>query len=474
MKMSYTLLTFSLLSSLSFGDVFAYSQNNPPKQHCLKDNKIKEYLFLINADFILSKIIPTPVNAFSISQSAVKQIKDSPVFKDRGFEQPTYTEQTNPTYAFRNKEKIGYRFGMGVSLKNLYNLSVQYTHLRSGNHHTFELPVANLSTIPLNDLQNIYQFQTEPGDTFIFVPYSKQKMREQTLDLLLQTAHWMQTRLRFQPLAGIRLQSFRRDLITNSNLIKRISSQTKKFQNLNSKGKFRIKQMGAFLGCDVKYIFSRRFFLYSNFTTGLLAGRHQRTSTFQWLKFLVPPDVEKQIQQLTQDVHTLFGKINRNYPDMIKTTQEFIDDYKDTIDDPKTSGSKRATAEKELDKKVKELTQLEEDQKNIEQIKEAHGITTAALERALQDVVIEEKSLQQKERIKTYFNPFVQLQFGFGYDDIFSNQLLLSFRVAYELKVQVDPNAPAIIPSTMNTPSPLRYNDYIQTSAFIIGFTLGF
>jgi hypothetical protein len=409
MKMRSLILNFFIATNFGFCDVFTYSQNTPPPQYSMKDQKLRDYPFLINGSLIISKIDPTPVNAF------YTQIISG-------------TNSSAKTYVFRNKEKIGYRFGMGVGFGNGFDLSVQYTHLRGGNHSAFELPVANLSTVPFVDLQNVFQLQPIEDINFVIAPYSKQKMREQTLDLHIQTAYWMNTRLRFFPFGGIRLQSFRRDLMTNTYVQKTISTQKKNFQNLNSKGKFRLKQMGAFLGTDVQYTFTRRFSLFSSVAIGLLTGSHKRCSTFQWLEFNVESLNESLITSLNEEAQLLNTKIL-------------------SADTPK---------------------------EQVPILKEEYAAKVAELNQLLQDEIAEQKLLAQKEKIISSFNPFLQLKFGFSYDDILTDKVLVSFKAAYELKVQYDPNALSILPMTQSSASPLRFNNTIQTSAIVIGLQFKF
>ncbi|NGX31647.1 MAG: hypothetical protein K940chlam8_01023 [Chlamydiae bacterium] len=403
------LVSIFALTTCAQADVFSYSQNNPPLQHCIQD-KADTSCFLVNGDFVLSKITATPTNAFYRKTASIN-----------GF--------SHRTYDFHDKEKVGFRVGVGAGIHNRFNFSLQYTHFRGGNHHTFEFSEPAAADINnFKDLQNLHQFQN-PGVDYTIEPYSKQKLRLQMADLLLQTAHWMNTKLRFQPFGGIRYQYFRRQLVTHTYLFEKIGpSQKKNLQNLFSKVTFRIQQLGVLAGTDVRYVFTRRFFLFSNLTVGLFSGTHKRKYLARWQEFDTTISYQDDIEKLDIRIRELHN-------------------------DKMANGN---------------------DEKKLKDIEKKLEVEERALNKLKEDKVKNERLLFRNENVLTHFQPLVQLQFGLGFNDVINDWFLISFRIAYEVSSQFDPNARAINPQPMGTPDPLRFNDSIQTSALIIGFTFGF
>jgi hypothetical protein len=91
------------------------------------------------------------------------------------------------------------------------------------------------------------------------------------------------------------------------------------------------------------------------------------------------------------------------------------------------------------------------------------------------NLTLEGLSFDEHERFPISMNPQVELRFGFAWEHVFSNQLLLSMRVGYELSSLIQTSAVAISPApTIISQGPLRSNNVIKTQLIVVGTTLGF
>ena len=232
---------------LGLGNELAYTQNNPPSQHAASGYLAKDHPILINADLLIGRIIGQPTNAF------LKTISNG--------------ETKHTTFDFDNEYRGGFRVGLGFGLRNDFNLSAQWTRMSNGNSESYQFTDANQGITDLqlpSGFNNITTFKGNKVDAF-----SRQKLRYQTVDLILQTAAWMlDSNLRFQPFGGVRYLYFRRHLIT------KLQDKADPAQKTSTDAFFRIRATGVFLGTDVKYIIAKHFHFYSNVLLAILSGSH--------------------------------------------------------------------------------------------------------------------------------------------------------------------------------------------------------
>ncbi|NGX31483.1 MAG: hypothetical protein K940chlam8_00853 [Chlamydiae bacterium] len=239
-------LIASAASSLAYAQSdIAYSQNNLPSQHMGKGYVWDNYPILFNADLLIGQIQGSPTNYGQRSGFLQNRIGD--------------------TFDFPNGTYVGFRFGLGIGLRNDVNVSIQWTRI-SGDKHEDRSFAQSTTTIT-----TLLQFGSLPTNEAVKLT-ARQDQKYQTLDLLAQTAAWMlNSNIRFQPFGGIRYLEYTRDL--DSKMIETAQDDT--FSETNSH--FRIRSTGVLIGTDLKYIFSNHFFFFSNLTAGILSGYHKRS-----------------------------------------------------------------------------------------------------------------------------------------------------------------------------------------------------
>ncbi|NGX31488.1 MAG: hypothetical protein K940chlam8_00858 [Chlamydiae bacterium] len=233
---------------LGLGNELAYTQNNPPSQHTASGYLAKDHPILINADLLIGRIIGQPTNAF------LKTISNG--------------ETKHTTFDFDNEYRGGFRVGLGFGLRNDFNLSAQWTRMSNGNSEFYQFADANQT---ITDLQLPSGFQNTSIKDHKIDAFSRQKLRYQTVDLILQTAAWMlDSNLRFQPFGGVRYLYFRRHLTT------KLEDKVDIGNDTSTNSFFRIRAIGVFLGTDVKYIIAKHFHFYSNVLLAILNGSQTR------------------------------------------------------------------------------------------------------------------------------------------------------------------------------------------------------
>ncbi|NGX31487.1 MAG: hypothetical protein K940chlam8_00857 [Chlamydiae bacterium] len=250
-----------LLTSIAcfgFANQTTYSQNNLPSQHKVKGYVVKNHPILFNANLLIGQISASPVNY-------LQTIHTPPFFAPNLFFDFTKT-------AFPEKIDVGFRFGLGIGLDNHVNVSAQWTwfYTKDWAEKRFTAPTGGNLFIQIP----IMPFDT-PADGASFenknaIAKAHQALRYQTLDFLAQTASWMlSSNIRFQPFGGIRLFYFKRDLVATLIDVDENTSAT-----INNH--FKLRGSGVLIGTDIKYLFSKRFFFFSNVMAGILGGYETR------------------------------------------------------------------------------------------------------------------------------------------------------------------------------------------------------
>ncbi|NGX31486.1 MAG: hypothetical protein K940chlam8_00856 [Chlamydiae bacterium] len=244
-----------LLTSIAcfgFANQITYSQNNPPSQHKTDPYLAKDHPILLNANLLVGEIIGTPTNYLQVS-------------KDDGANNITID-----TFDFPKQISAGFRFGLGVNLNNVGNLSVQWTwfQMSDNDKKTFGSFAGQVVQVPL------FPQGTEREESSVLnngaTTFAYQKMRYQTLDLLFQTAAWMlSSNIRFQPFGGVRFFYFKRQMCA-----KVLDNTNGRYGNVSSH--FKLRGSGVLFGTDIKYIFSKYFFFFSNVMVGILGGYETR------------------------------------------------------------------------------------------------------------------------------------------------------------------------------------------------------
>ena len=253
-----SLLFFASATSLSFAEgvdlskdessqsnMIAYSQNNLPRQSQTKSTLSSDHPILVNVDLLWGRVTGQPAIA---SGSGV-------------------TGENQEFFDFQNKAKIGFRIGVGVGLRNRFNISLQYTWMQSGDNETRSLSSITSGTNRLYTLDfPIGNNNSETGLSTSDAATVKtdQNLKYQTFDLLVQTAAWMMASyLRFQPFGGLRYMNYKRDFcssITVGDEVGRTDTRLK------------IHATGVLIGTDIKYIVNKYIHFFSNLTVGILAG----------------------------------------------------------------------------------------------------------------------------------------------------------------------------------------------------------
>ncbi|NGX31485.1 MAG: hypothetical protein K940chlam8_00855 [Chlamydiae bacterium] len=241
------------IAYLGFANQTTYSQNNPPSQHKTDPYLAKDHPILFNASLLVGEIMGSPTNYLHV------------------FKQPNGTADSSvDTFDFPNQISAGFRFGLGVSLNNVGNLSVQWTwfQMSDSDKKTFSSFLNQYIQVPLFPIGTSDNATGVSNDSATAFAY--QKMRYQTLDLLFQTAAWMlSSNIRFQPFGGIRLLDFKRQMCA------KVQRNTDgHFGNVSTH--FKLRGTGVLLGTDIKYIFSKYFFFFSNVMVGILGGYETR------------------------------------------------------------------------------------------------------------------------------------------------------------------------------------------------------
>ncbi|NGX31484.1 MAG: hypothetical protein K940chlam8_00854 [Chlamydiae bacterium] len=247
---SLVILAASGLAHAHNSDV-AYSQNNLPSQHQVSGYLAKDHPILFNADLLIGRIQGSPTNY-------------GQRYTDDGSD-----NITQETFDFPNGTHVGFRFGLGIGLRNDVNLSVQWTRISDNNHESRSFAAVGLArTFNVQMPYNVDDSAYVLSDAAKLTAFQDQKY--QTVDLLVQTAAWMlNSNTRFQPFGGIRYLEYTRDLCS-----KLLNTNTDEFANATSH--FRIRSTGVLIGTDIKYLFSKHFFFFSNFTFGIVGGYHKR------------------------------------------------------------------------------------------------------------------------------------------------------------------------------------------------------
>ena len=237
------------IAYLGFANQTTYSQNNPPSQHKTDPYLAKDHPILFNASLLVGEIMGSPTNYLHV------------------FKQPKGTTDSSiDTFDFPNQISAGFRFGLGVSLNNVGNLSVQWTWFQMSDNDkktfgSFTNQYIQVPLFPVGTADNVSGVFNDSVTAFAY-----QKMRYQTLDFLFQTAAWMlSSNIRFQPFGGIRLLDFKRDLVATLIDVDQNASAT-----INNH--FKLQGSGVLIGTDIKYLFSKRFFFFSNIMAGILGG----------------------------------------------------------------------------------------------------------------------------------------------------------------------------------------------------------
>jgi hypothetical protein len=254
-------LIFALFPFFAFSQQLSYSQNNPPKQHQFDANIQYNVPILMNADLLIGQVNSSQIPAL-LEQTGNPAVTDSSV--------------KEVVVHFLNKEKIGMRLGIGIGIKNCFNLSVQWTYLRGGNstQKTFGAtdPTAGLIITNLQILNTNYG-NTVRGNSAEYK--TDQNLYFNIGDLLVQTAAINAfQKIRFQPFGGLRYLSFKRSI---NDALFDLGADTFAL----AYARIRMHAIGALLGTDIKYIFSNYFHFFGSALYALLAGHQSLFATNQ-------------------------------------------------------------------------------------------------------------------------------------------------------------------------------------------------
>ena len=220
------LLVFGL--SALFANEIVYTQNNPPLQHKVPS----KHAFLFNADLLVGKI------QIRNERYARIQINQSG------------QQETIQSYYLKNTPRIGFLAGIGCALNEYLNLSIQCRYLHSGKVDAHTTPT-NFTFLSIGS--TAFLSPTPP------VKFSaRTKVRLLIADFLVQTSYWMMGKLRFQPLAGFRLQRKKYDYFLNA------ANSTKSYTYTSSEKENRV---GILIGTDIQFIINQYLYFFTTLLT---------------------------------------------------------------------------------------------------------------------------------------------------------------------------------------------------------------
>ena len=244
-----------IIPFLSFANPLAYTQNNPPSQHHFDANIKYNTPIMVNADLLLGYVISSQIPAYWYQKGT-----------------PGQTKEPEESYIhFNNKEKLGFRCGIGIGVQNRFNLSLQWMYLTGGNEsprQTFRL-ADSVNGYLMQNLQLLNPAPINRG-TDIDVK-TDQFLRLHHVDFVVQTAAWKAAEhVRFQPFGGVRYLGFKRSCNTEFFL----PSDEHQF----AFAVLKLHATGVFFGTDVKYLLSKHFHFFSSGLVAILAGHQSRDS----------------------------------------------------------------------------------------------------------------------------------------------------------------------------------------------------
>ncbi|NGX31245.1 MAG: hypothetical protein K940chlam8_00610 [Chlamydiae bacterium] len=246
--------------SVLFANEIVYTQNNPPGQHKVPS----KHAFLFNADLLVGKI-------------QIDNIKYAEMSVDFGNTKEVHN------YYLKNTPRIGFLAGIGCALNEYLNISIQCRYLHSGKIDAHTTPT-NFTNLTVNPGAFVLNFLAPDPVQFS----SRTKVRLLMADFLVQTSYWMMGKLRFQPLAGFRLQRKKFDYFLNA----KSATQSYKESTFNKENR-----IGILIGTDIQFIINQYFYFFTTLLTQIT------TSTNNVSRFTVDDSTKPEIlQQSSRDV----------------------------------------------------------------------------------------------------------------------------------------------------------------------------
>ncbi|NGX31240.1 MAG: hypothetical protein K940chlam8_00605 [Chlamydiae bacterium] len=264
-------------SALFSSDV-AFTQGNPPSQNQVK----RDHHVIFTGDILWGKvgfISGSEIFLYTDGVPAITEmwglLTESPVAA-------VGAEYLRDSKLVKNRAKLGFMVGIGVALNRTFNLMAHFKYLRSGrtDHAKWTwkkttTPVNRL-TLGFQGAPNSLESALNGGNDDIAVNASNHfRNRVYMIDFLIQTSHWMTSKLRFQPFAGVRYFYHK----TTSNTCAGFTlSAADDNGTYKSNEKYTRSALAVIFGTDVKYLIWKEFFFFSTFLSQVAGDFSRKTN----------------------------------------------------------------------------------------------------------------------------------------------------------------------------------------------------
>jgi len=253
-----SLLSWSLGSTLGFthDHEAAFTQNNPPHQNEVK----RDHHVIFTGDILWGKV-EFPQGSSTQGRPGVTEFWCVQLGIQGGLDR-----------LVNNRSKLGFSASIGVALNRTFNLAFGWRYLRSGGRSSMDytnngnVAVSFLFSPIINAINVVPNNRIDATNNF--------RNRLHVLDLVIQTSHWMTSKLRFQPFGGVRYLSQR----VRQNINVDLDMALNTFTNFYSSEHYTNTKIGVIFGTDVKYVITKNLFFFSTILTQIAVDIARRTT----------------------------------------------------------------------------------------------------------------------------------------------------------------------------------------------------
>jgi len=249
------IVLFMMSVSLICAKDVTITQNNPPHQNEVK----RKHPVIFVGDLLWGRVDIPKATAVNLDFSGL------PVWSKPGFpivtENWLYFNNGDSSRLIENGSKLGFYAGIGVGVNSIFNLSLNWQYLHSSGHDKTNFTFAQNDTFSLLG----FAYANVGADILNVAANDSFRNLLQLVEMLVQTSHWMTSKLIIQPFAGVRYL-YQRARQTAQVLL---PSPITEGSDFVANERFTWERMGIILGTDLKFLITRHFFFFATILSQL-------------------------------------------------------------------------------------------------------------------------------------------------------------------------------------------------------------